>query len=160
MRFRPIKKSWLSAKTACPLQYNWRTDPDPGLDPIPFVSGLPRSQKIIFYLLLFEGTFASFLKDKKSQRSHKTVEMKVFLLFLLDDGRIRVHTNNDTSGSGRSKTYATYGSESRSASTTLVPPLWQERTSIFFAFNLVGKNVGSKTSAIRGEDWSKKSGFS
>jgi hypothetical protein len=27
----------------------------------------------------FEGTFTSFLKDKKSKRSHKTVEIKVFL---------------------------------------------------------------------------------
>jgi hypothetical protein len=28
---------------------------------------------------LFEGTFTSFFKDKKSNRSHKTVEIKVFL---------------------------------------------------------------------------------
>jgi hypothetical protein len=28
-------------------------------------------------------------KIKKSERSHETVEIKVFLLFLLDDGRIR-----------------------------------------------------------------------
>jgi hypothetical protein len=34
-------------------------------------------------------SFTSFFKDKKSQRSYKTVEIKVFLLFLLDDGRIR-----------------------------------------------------------------------
>jgi hypothetical protein len=27
----------------------------------------------------FEGTFTSFFKDKKSKRSHKTVEIKVFL---------------------------------------------------------------------------------
>jgi hypothetical protein len=32
-----------------------------------------------FCLLLFEGTFASFSKDKKSKRSHKAVEIKVFL---------------------------------------------------------------------------------
>ncbi len=37
--------------------------------------------------LIFEGTFTKFFKDKKSQRSHKTVEIKVFLLFLLDDGK-------------------------------------------------------------------------
>jgi hypothetical protein len=35
------------------------------------------------------GTFTSFFKDKKSKRSYKTEEIKVFLLFLLDDGRIR-----------------------------------------------------------------------
>ncbi len=31
-----------------------------------------------FCLLLFEGTFTSFFKDKKSKRSHKTIEIKVF----------------------------------------------------------------------------------
>ncbi len=42
----------------------------------------------------FEGTFTSFFKDKKSKRSHKTVEIKVFLHFgLLVDGRIRIRTN-------------------------------------------------------------------
>jgi hypothetical protein len=30
-------------------------------------------------LVLFEGTFTSFFKDKKSKRSHKTEEIKVFL---------------------------------------------------------------------------------
>ncbi len=32
-----------------------------------------------FCLLLFEDTFTSFLKDKKSKRSHKAVGIKVFL---------------------------------------------------------------------------------
>ncbi len=47
-----------------------------------------------------------FLKIKLSSRCHKTVEIKArfFLLCLLDDGRrIRIRTNNDGSGSGRSK---------------------------------------------------------
>jgi hypothetical protein len=35
----------------------------------------------LFYLFLFEGTFTSFFKDRKSYRSHKTVEIKVFLYF-------------------------------------------------------------------------------
>ncbi len=30
-------------------------------------------------MLLFEGTFTSFFKDKKSKRSHETVESKGFL---------------------------------------------------------------------------------
>jgi len=30
-------------------------------------------------LLLFEATFTSFFKDKKSKRSHKTVGIKAFL---------------------------------------------------------------------------------
>jgi hypothetical protein len=32
-----------------------------------------------FCLLLFEATFASFFKEKKSKRSHKTLGIKVFL---------------------------------------------------------------------------------
>jgi hypothetical protein len=35
--------------------------------------------KKFFCILLFEGTFTSFFKVKKSKRSHKTVEIKVFL---------------------------------------------------------------------------------
>jgi hypothetical protein len=66
----------------------------------------------------FETTFTSFFKDQKSKKS-QTVEIKVFLLFLLDDRKIRIQiqiqirTNNDIPGSGRSKTYG-------SGSTTLV----------------------------------------
>jgi hypothetical protein len=41
-------------------------------------------------LLLFEGTFTSFFKDKKSRRGLRTVGIEVFLLFLLDDRRIRI----------------------------------------------------------------------
>ena len=33
----------------------------------------------VFLLITFEVTFTSFFKDKKSKRSHKTVEVKVFL---------------------------------------------------------------------------------
>jgi hypothetical protein len=32
-----------------------------------------------FCTILFEGTFTSFFKDKKSKRSHKKEEIKVFL---------------------------------------------------------------------------------
>ncbi len=41
-----------------------------------------RRQKILkkfLCILIFECTFTSFVKDKKSKRSHKTVEIKVFL---------------------------------------------------------------------------------
>ncbi len=53
-------------------------------------------QKLIFVrknfcFLLFEGTFTSFFKDKKLKGSYKTV--RFFLIFLLDDGRIRIHTS-------------------------------------------------------------------
>jgi hypothetical protein len=43
-----------------------------------FVSDLQDVKKV-FCLLLFEGTFTSFFKDKKSKRSHKTVGINVFL---------------------------------------------------------------------------------
>jgi hypothetical protein len=49
-------------------------DPDP--DPAIFVIDL---QIKFFCLLLFEGAFTSFFKDKKSKRSHRTVGIKVFL---------------------------------------------------------------------------------
>jgi hypothetical protein len=53
-------------------------------DPANFVIDLPDTNEKknfskFFFLLLVEGTFTSFFKDKKSQRSHKTVGIKVFL---------------------------------------------------------------------------------
>jgi hypothetical protein len=59
-------------------------DPDSDPDPAIFVIDLQdANQKLIlknfFRLLLFEGTFTSFFKDKKSKRSNKTEEIKVFL---------------------------------------------------------------------------------
>jgi len=60
-------------------------DPDADPDPAIFVSDLydANKQQIFlkkfFYLLLFEGTFTSFFKDKKSKRSHKALGIKVFL---------------------------------------------------------------------------------
>jgi hypothetical protein len=63
-------------------------DPDPDSDPDPaiFVIGLQDANKKLilkkfFCLLLFEGIFTSFFKDKKSKRSHITVGIKVFLTF-------------------------------------------------------------------------------
>jgi hypothetical protein len=49
-----------------------------GSDPAIFVIDLQDANKH-FCLLLFEGTFTSFFKDKKSKRSHKAVGIKVFL---------------------------------------------------------------------------------
>jgi hypothetical protein len=65
-------------------------DPHPDADPDPsiFIIDLQdANKKLIFlkvllhtgYLLLFEGTFTLFFKDKKSKRSHKTAEIRVFL---------------------------------------------------------------------------------
>jgi hypothetical protein len=56
-------------------------DPDPSI----FITDLQDANKKLifsnkfFCILLFEGTFTSFFKDKKAKRSHKTVEIKVFL---------------------------------------------------------------------------------
>ncbi len=63
------------------------SDPDADPDPSIFIIDLQDANKkrIIkksfsaYYLKLFEGTFTSFFKDKKSNRSHKTVEIKGFL---------------------------------------------------------------------------------
>jgi hypothetical protein len=41
-------------------------DPDADPDPVIFVSDLQGVNKKFFCLLLFEGTFTSFFKDKKT----------------------------------------------------------------------------------------------
>jgi hypothetical protein len=43
-------------------------DPDSDPDPAFFVIDLKDAKKQFFCLLLFEGTFTSFFKDKKSQK--------------------------------------------------------------------------------------------
>ncbi len=59
--------------------------PDPDADPAIFVIDLQDDNKKLilfqkfFSLLLFEGTFTSFFKDKKSKRSHQTEGIMVFL---------------------------------------------------------------------------------
>jgi hypothetical protein len=75
-------------------------DPDP--DPAIFVIDLQHaSEKLIFNtiffcLLLFEGTFTSIFKDKKSKRVTKYKESWFFLPFLHVDRRIRIriHTSD------------------------------------------------------------------
>jgi hypothetical protein len=63
-------------------------DPDADPDPAIFIIDLQdANKKLIFFkkffcLLMFEGASTSFFKDKKSKRSHKTVEIKVlFTIF-------------------------------------------------------------------------------
>jgi hypothetical protein len=58
------------------------SDPDAYPDPAIFVIGLQDANKKQLYkklFLLFEGTFTSFFKDKKSKSSPKAVGFKVFL---------------------------------------------------------------------------------
>jgi hypothetical protein len=58
-------------------------DPDP--DPAIFIIDLQEASKPTNFffkfccILLFEGTFRSLFKDKKSKRNHKSVEIEVFL---------------------------------------------------------------------------------
>ncbi len=76
----------------------WLIDPD--ADPSIFIIDLQDANKKLFKKVFlhisFEGTFTSFCKDKKSKRSHKTVKVKVFLIFLLNNIRIRIwiHTSD------------------------------------------------------------------
>jgi hypothetical protein len=67
-------------------------DPDPAIFNIDLQSRRQQKTNLkkVFYLLLFEGTFTSFFKDKKSKRSHKTAGIKAFLLFMLDYRGIRI----------------------------------------------------------------------
>jgi hypothetical protein len=53
---------------------------DPDSVPAISVIDLQDVKNYFLCLLIFEGTFTSFFKDKKWQRSHKTVEIKIFLL--------------------------------------------------------------------------------
>jgi hypothetical protein len=61
------------------------SDPDADPDPSIFIIDLQDvNKKLIlskkfFFMLLFEGIFTTFCKGKKSKRSHKIVEIKVFL---------------------------------------------------------------------------------
>jgi hypothetical protein len=60
------------------------SDPDANPDPAIFIIDLQDAKKTnlkksFSAYLLFECTFTSFFKSKKSKRSHKTVEIKVFL---------------------------------------------------------------------------------
>jgi hypothetical protein len=57
-------------------------DRDSGLEPAIFINDLKDANKKLFEnffpILHFKDTFISFFKDKKSRRSHKTVDIKVF----------------------------------------------------------------------------------
>ncbi len=85
---------WCGSGSAGPCLWLIKPDSDP--DPAIFVINTQDTNKKLnlnkkfFCLLLFEGTFTSFIKDKKSKRSHKKVKARFFSLFLLDDRRIRI----------------------------------------------------------------------
>ncbi len=59
---------------------------------------MPTKMKLIlsvFLLINYWRYISSFFKDKKSKRSHKSLESRFFLLFLIGDRRIqiRIHTS-------------------------------------------------------------------
>jgi hypothetical protein len=58
-------------------------DPDLSIFIIAFQDGNKKQKQNLkttfFLILLFEGIFTSFFEGNKSKRSHKTVELKVFL---------------------------------------------------------------------------------
>jgi hypothetical protein len=68
-----------------PLTNGSGPNPDSDPDPALFVTDLQDANKKlifikkVFLLLLFEGTFTLFFKDKKPKRGHRTVKIKVFL---------------------------------------------------------------------------------
>ncbi len=65
---------------------------------------MPTKNKFIC-LLIFEGTFTLVSRGKTSKGSHKTVEIKVFLTFLLVDGLGFVQLmTNDHSGEHSNQT--------------------------------------------------------
>jgi hypothetical protein len=78
-------------------------DPDPHLDPDPaiFVINLQDANRSFSaYYLLFEGTLHIhyFSKIKSQKEVARRQESKFFLLFLLDDRRIRIQISNTVFG--------------------------------------------------------------
>jgi hypothetical protein len=76
-------------------------NPDADLEPA--VTSTQKNVQRFFCILLFEGTFTSFIKDKQSYRSHKTDGINVFLTIFAEDRRIRIRISANGSGSGRFK---------------------------------------------------------
>jgi hypothetical protein len=62
-----------------PCHFAMDPDPDPCIRTLDYGSGSCSFRQWLFCLLLTVGTFTLVFKDNKSLRSHKTVEVKVFL---------------------------------------------------------------------------------
>jgi hypothetical protein len=93
---------------------------DPCLRILLFSSQQKTNFSSFFCVLLLEGTFTSFFKDKQSKRNHKTVGIKVsyyyfsYYCLTIEGSGSRPLTNGSGSGS-RPKTYGSDGSRSGSA---------------------------------------------
>ncbi len=80
------------------VSYHRPTDPEPGPAILLEADKMPTKNNF-FCLLLFEGIFTLVFTYKTLKESHKIEEIKVFLPFLLVDGRIKIRTIIDRSGS-------------------------------------------------------------
>ncbi len=112
-----------------PLTYGSALD----LDPAFFISGVktPTKNKFFFlsffaYCYLFESVFTSVFKDKKSKRNLKKQKNQVFLTFYLlmegfGSGSVQIMTDPDPDKGGP-KRYGSYGSESTTLPSALLPP--------------------------------------
>jgi hypothetical protein len=71
-------------------------DPDPAIFIIDLQDANTKLLKKSFSASYFlKVDFTSFFKDKKYERSHKTLDLRLLLLFLLADRiRIRIHTSD------------------------------------------------------------------
>ncbi len=81
----------------------WLMDTDPAVFIIDLQDANKKQVLLKFFcILLFEGTFTSFLKDKKSKKRHKTVEIKVFSYYfcLMIEGSGYGSRRPKTCGSG------------------------------------------------------------
>jgi hypothetical protein len=117
LRFHDILM-WIQIRGSMPLTNGSGFGSGCGSGSSIFIIDIEDANKKLFYkkffcILLFEGTFTSYFKDKKSKRSHKTVKIKVFLhpyLWLM-------HPDPDPVGP---KTCGSGGSGSGSGSATLI----------------------------------------
>jgi hypothetical protein len=108
-------------------------DPNPNFEPDPaiFITDLQDANKKLikkqkfFHLLLSEGTFTLFFKDKKPQGSQKTVGLSYYFCLMIEGSRSGPIplTTRSGSRSGRPKTCGSGGSGSGfgSGSGTLLP---------------------------------------
>ncbi len=96
---------WYRYRSADPC--HWLTDPDldpapdPDLDTALFVRMPTKNNFLLtYYFLKVHLHYSSKIERHKVTKQQK---LRFFLLFLLDDGSIRIRTINDGSGSSRSK---------------------------------------------------------
>ncbi len=92
-----------------PLTNGSGTTPDPAI----FVSDLQDGKKKfkVFCILLFESTFPSFFKDKRSPKTvPRNQGFSYYFCLMIEESRVGTCSNE--SGSGRQKSYGSYGSGS------------------------------------------------